>query len=630
MCGISGIFSFNNEANLYTEKTKKSIELLKHRGPNAIGFYSDQNVSLGHSRLSIIDLNAHSNQPFTDLSGRYTIIFNGEIFNYKQLSIQLTNVNIVLHTNSDTEVLLHLYIKYKKKCLEFLEGFFAFAIYDNQTEEVFIARDRFGVKPLVYYVDQNKIIFASEIKALLAYNLKKNIDKIALYQYLQLNYIVAPRTIFQDIQKLMPGHFMVINKNNFEIVQYYIPNAIQPTQICNYTDACKNVANILENAVVKRLISDVPIGVFLSGGLDSSIITALATRHSKLQTFSLGFKGENLFNETNYATLASKAFGTQHTIIELTTDDVENEIFNILNYLDEPFGDSSLIAYYILSKKTAPLIKVALTGDGADEVFGGYNKHMAEARVRNPTFSESILKYANPYLEHLPSSRHNYMGNKIRQLQKYSSSINMTSKERYWKWCSFANENDALNLMQHNLLSYEELEKYQQDKNYVLRNFTKTNDLNEVLVTDVALVLANDMLPKVDWATMINGQEARNPFLDHHVVELAFFLPAEYKITTNNRKKILYDTFREILPIELLQRSKHGFEIPVRNIIINTMGKIINEKLLNSEFITQQGLFNHLEINRLVRKFYSKNPGDTHARIWGLIVFQIWWENYYK
>jgi asparagine synthase (glutamine-hydrolysing) len=628
MCGISGIYVFSGSAQDYKELTKKSIQTIKSRGPDASGFFVDEYVSLGHARLSIIDISSEGNQPMTDPSGRYTIIFNGEILNYQNIARKLINDGVSLITRSDTEVLLQSFIRYGRECLPMLEGFYAFAIYDNYTNSAFIARDRFGVKPLVYYVDQARFIFASEIKGLLAYGIKKEINKVSLYQYLQLNYIPAPNSIFKNIQKLEPGNCIEINKLGYEITSHYLP--INKPDKIGYEKACLKAAEILEEAVVKRLVSDVPVGAFLSGGLDSSIVTGLASRHQKLHTFSIGFKDYDFFNETYYAKLASKAFGTEHTIIELSNKDIEDEVFNFFDYLDEPFGDSSALAYYILSKKTSPQIKVALTGDGADEVFGGYNKHLAEAKMTSPNLFEKLIGLSSPLLKNLPSSRHSGIGNKIRKAQKFALGMQMDKKDRYWRWCSFIGENDAMRLLNLNLLSNQELNEYEGQKQKILKNLNVSEDLNEMLLTDIQLVLANDMLTKIDISTMSHGQEARNPFLDHKLVEFALSLPAHYKITRNSRKKILYDTFKELIPSKILSRQKKGFEIPVRSLIIKCLDETVNKKLLNREFLISQGLFNPVEIHKLITKFYSSDPSDTHASLWGLIIFQHWWEKYYK
>ena len=633
MCGISGVFIFKGlEQGLELslgQLTQKSIQTLKNRGRDAQGFFVDKHVSLGHTRLSIIDTSVDANQPMTDPSGRYTIIFNGEIFNYREIAQKITSNGIELRTKSDTEVLLYAYILWGNECLELLNGFFSFAVYDNLNAKIFIVRDRFGVKPLVYYIDSEKIIFASEIKAILAYKVPKQINKVALLQYLQLNYIPAPNSIFEHIIKLLPGHYIEADSNGYVINQYYTPADVKPLEI-SYEKASKKIEQLVEDAVVRRLVSDVPLGAFLSGGVDSTIVSALAARHTKLHTFSIGFKDQHFFDETPYARLAAQTMGTEHTVFELSIQDIEDELFNAIDYFDEPFADSSAIAYYILSKKTAPHIKVALTGDGADEVFGGYNKHLAEAKIRNSYWVENMAEIGLPIFELFPASRHTFLGNKIRQIQKYADGKKLTSSERYWKWCGYADEAQAWLLLNKNIKTEAAQQQYFKQKTEILKNISQESDLNKILLTDIQLVLPNDMLTKVDMCTMANSQEARNPFLDCQVVDFALSLPIHYKVDRNSRKKILIDAFANILPEKLASRPKHGFEIPVRYLIIHKFGDFIEQKLLNKDFITEQGLFDHTEITNLIKKFYSTNPSDTHARVWGLLIFQLWWEKYYK
>ena len=333
----------------------------------------------------------------SDPSGRYTITFNGEIFNYQELREKYFPDKGDWHSQSDTEVLLHLFIKLKENCLPLLSGFFAFAIYDNQQQELFLARDRFGKKPINYIKNENYFAFASELKALMAYDIPKKLNYTSLVQYLQLNYIPSPFSILEDVRKLEAGHYLFISKNIFEIKPYYELKWTHTDRSISYDQACSKLEILMDDSVRKRLISDVPLGAFLSGGIDSSVVVALASQHTKhLNTFSIGYADNPFFDETYYANLVAKRYQTNHTVFSLSNHHFLEHIDNILSYIDEPFADSSAIPEYILSFYTRKHVTVALSGDGGDEVFAGYNKHAAELRIREKNFLNGLVKAGQP------------------------------------------------------------------------------------------------------------------------------------------------------------------------------------------------------------------------------------------
>ncbi|HZX74101.1 MAG TPA: asparagine synthase (glutamine-hydrolyzing), partial [Cyclobacteriaceae bacterium] len=379
MCGITGIFAFNLVGKFNMINLAPATQSLEKRGPDNQNIYSDSWIGLGHRRLSIIDTSAAGNQPMWDDAGRYAIIYNGEIFNFQELRKELETKGISFVSNSDTEVLLKLYIQEKEKCLNQLNGFFAFCVYDKQEQTFFIARDRFGVKPLLYLFDEDKFLFGSEMKSIMQYGVNKEIDFTSLYTYLQINYIPAPRTIFKNVKKLLPGHYVKVSRGQLDIEQYYsIPYDREGAEKNNlpYEHAKERLKELMEESVRKRLVSDVSLGCFLSGGIDSTVVAAFASLHKRdLHTFSIGFKDEKFFDETEYATLAAKHLKTGHTVFSLTNADLYKHVHSILDSIDEPFADSSAINVYILSKETRKYATVALSGDGADEMLGGYNKH---------------------------------------------------------------------------------------------------------------------------------------------------------------------------------------------------------------------------------------------------------------
>ena len=641
MCGIVGIIS-HNEKEL--AKIATATRTLSKRGPDNRSTIKFDQLSLGHARLSIIDTSNKSNQPFTDKTERYTIIFNGEIYNYKELREELIKEGFSFTTDSDTEVLLALYIKHGKTCLEKLNGFFAFAVYDKNENNLFIARDRMGIKPLLYYFDGAQFIFASELKAILTFNIKKEIDKVSLFNYLQFNYIPTNNSILNGVKKLKPGSCIFIenisklDKEIEELSYYEIPYNKEETiqkNAFNYEKSQEMLRNLLDDSVQKRLVADVPVGTFLSGGVDSSIISLLAKKHKPdLKTFAIGYKDEPFFDETDYANAVANKIGSDHYVFSLSNNDLYENLNDILDYIDEPFADSSAIAVYMLSKETKKHVAVALSGDGADEMFSGYNKHMAEFKARNPGIKESIVKMGHPLWSNLPKSRNSKFSNINRQLYKFSLGSKLTNKVRYWKWASIINEEKANYFLKEELVFNPQrltdtAFEYKKRKDELLKNIRKEGDINDVLYSDMQMVLPNDMLRKVDAMSMANSLEVRTPFLDHRLVNFAFSLPTAFKINSEMKKKILQDTFKNELPEEVYNRPKHGFEVPLMSWFKNELRSTIEKDLLSDEFIEQQGIFNVAAIRELKQQLFSNNPNDAQATVWALIVFNTWWKKYF-
>ena len=631
MCGVTGIYAFNLVGKMHMVNLVTATEALAERGPDFQQVFNDDIVGLGHRRLSVIDTSPMGHQPMCDPSERFRIIFNGEIYNYQKLRKDLENQGVKFRSQSDTEVLLQLFMREGKACLQKLNGFFAFAIYDQAKQSLFIARDRLGIKPLYFLKDEDKCIFASEIKSLLAYGVERKLNYNALLQYLQLNYIPAPQTILQGVRKLSPGSYIEINRDQFIVKKYYqLSDHCSPSFQGSYEDQQQKLKEKLEQAVQRRLVADVPLGAFLSGGIDSSIITGLARKHKPdLHTFSIGYRDEKYFDETHYARLAAKHFQTEHTVFSLTNRDLYEHVYHLLDYLDEPFADSSAIAVYILSRETRKYATVALSGDGADELFSGYNKHAAFLRILQGKRPSQLISQLHPLWKILPKSRNNPLTNKIRQLHRFSEGSRLSGKERYWRWAGFASEDQGLRLMSERSKRSLAWESYVEEKSQLLQYIDKDQDINPILLTDTLMVLPDDMLTKVDRMSMANSLEVRVPFLDHEVVELAFSLPGGSKINGKMRKRVLQDAYKDMLPNALYNRPKKGFEVPLLKWFRNEMKSLILDDLLREDFIHDQGVFEPLEVNRLTKQLFSSNPEDVHARIWGLIVFQWWWKKYF-
>lgn len=627
MCGITGALAFTASGLAYPQACQDAVSALKLRGPDGQGLFQENPIALGHARLSIIDVSNNGAQPFIDPSGRYVLVFNGEFFNFQTHRDILQRNGVTFRSTSDTEVLLHLLIQEGAACLDKINGFFAFAFWDRERCELLLARDRYGVKPLLYAASSEALCFASEMKSLLAYPVPRELDTTSLFHYLHLNYIPGPESIFRHVRKLEPGHFMKVRDGKTEIQRWYsIPQPAQ-TNIPSYEEAQNELVARMRASVQRRLISDVPLGSFLSGGIDSSVVTALAAQEiSGLHTFSIGYADAPMFDETRYAKMVAEQYGTQHTVFSLRNRDLFAHLHEMLDYIDEPFADSSALAVNILCKETRKHATVALSGDGADELFGGYMKHLGEWKLRNGDWKASVVRMMGPVWDALPKSRNSKMGNLFRKLDKFAKGRSMEASERYWKWCGYSDPEYLKSLQAFELHRSEA----KQRQHYHTRFIGSTGDMNEMLLNDMHLVLPGDMLTKVDLMSMARSLEVRTPFLDVNVVDFAASLPADYKVNGQGRKRIVQDAFRSMLPEALYHRPKQGFEVPLLDWFRGDLNAWIFEDLLSEAFIKQQGLFRFEGIQALKHQLHSSDPGDATARIWALVVFQSWYRKWMK
>ncbi len=600
MCGITGIYAHNLVGSFHMINMAKSTEKLGHRGPDAQGAFNNTHVGLGHRRLSVIDTSYESNQPMADSSGRYQLVFNGEIYNYKELKEDLLSQGKTFKTESDTEVLLYHLVEYGKGGISKLNGFFSFAFYDSVEDSLLLCIDRFGIKPLYYLKDDNKLIFSSEMGSLLEYGVEKNIDKTALLLYFQLNYIPAPFTILQGVKKLEPGTLIFIKGLDFQLEQWYNPE-INEIDI-DYKDATKKLRELLDNSVKKRLVSDVPIGSFLSGGLDSSIISLLAKKHkADLKTFSIGFEDEKFFDEQEFSRITAQSINSDHTVFNLGFHDFQDNLKSILDSFSEPFADSSAIAYSILSKKTKQEVTVSLSGDGADELFGGYNKHQAFLKSFDKGLTETLASTFSPFMQLLPTSRSGKLTNYFRQIKRFGKGANLPLNERYWYWASLNTLKQSEKLFKNDFIDSDSLNRMIQWRKQSLDSCLTQNSMNSVLRADQALVLPNDMLVKADRMSMAHGLEVRVPFLDHTIVEFVNSLPSHYKVEKGKGKKILRDAFPEI-PIEILSRSKKGFEVPLAKWLRKSLCDKQVRDYFDFDFLLKLVIFNLKSVARLEKK----------------------------
>jgi len=624
MCGIAGWIDLKNP-KVYTQNLKNALQKLNKRGPDHQSLLEWNRIHLGHVRLSIIDTSDAAHQPMWNHEKNLCIVFNGEIFNFLELKNELLQEGYLFDNSSDTEVILQLYQKEGENAFQRLNGFFAFVLYDKNLNKVFIVRDRYGIKPLYIHQNEDSLFFASELKALMEFPIPKEFDNASIGLFFNLNYLPPNITIYKNVQPFPVAHYMVIDFLQNKILPYYELKPKNPLNL-DYESAQKKLLEILEDSIKKRLISDVPLGVFLSGGIDSSVIATLAAKHQKhLKTFSIGFENP-LYDETYYAKLVAQKSQTEHTIFTLRMEELYENLFEVLNYLDEPFADASAINFYILSKYTKKHVTVALSGDGADELFGGYSKHLGEYQARKNHFINKILKLFQPILNLTPSNRNSHFGRKLWQLQKYAKGLNQAPAERYWNWCSVYEENELNQLL---TIDYHKI-YFTKIKNFYTQNLTQNSTMNDVLLADLQLVLAGDMLVKGDRMSMANSLEVRLPFLDYRLVDFVNALPPDYKVFGNMRKRILQDASKSILPAELYNRPKQGFEVPLKDWFCGPMKSYLQTEILNEEFVQEQGIFHFNKLKELCSIVWEGKNTKEDWTLWAVVVFQHWYKKFYQ
>jgi asparagine synthase (glutamine-hydrolysing) len=629
MCGISGILAFNQVGAFYMINLAKSLDLLSKRGPDARGTYIEDSFAVGHRRLSIIDTEYRSNQPMKDETERYVIAFNGEIFNYKSIRAELEEKGIVFNTQSDTEVLLQNYILKKERAFDDLVGFFAFAIYDKVEQELVLCRDRYGIKPLLYYQDEDKFVFASELKSVVAYNTPQVLDKASVHQYFQFNYVPPQHSIYEQVHKLSPGTFIKIKNKQVEHRTYYRLPSAAPTYTRSYDDAVLQFKALIEQSVMDRLVADVPLGTFLSGGLDSSIITGIAAQHyHDLHTFSIGFEGLSVFDESEYALAAAKQFNTKHHVFQLTEKDFSDHVFQALDYIDEPFADSAMLPLYILSQKASKHLKVALSGDGADELLGGYNKHAAELKVRTADYPKALFSLFHIFSPFLSEGRNSTWGNLVRRLKKFDAIKNKNIKDRYYALCLTSSPEFVDTIFNETFRA--QTGHWKERKKEICEGLGSVGaGMNDLFQADFKTVLSGDMLYKTDMMSMANGLEVRVPFLDHRVVDFVMSLPSQYKIDAERRKKIARDAFASLLPREVLSRKKKGFDVPVQDYLYKNEGvKSLLNECIQGNFIQEQGIFDPAFAQMMVPSKNNKFRVDAELW-WAYVAFQYWYQKNY-
>lgn len=618
MCGITGKAYFDSSRNVHEAELKKMADSIRHRGPDDEGFYIDKNIGLGFRRLSIIDLKS-GHQPLPNEDGSVWIVFNGEIYNYKELQEDLIKKGHIFRTNCDTETIVHLYEQYGTDCLKYLRGMFAFAIWDSRKQELFCARDRFGIKPFYYYLDDSKLVFGSEIKAILkSENIDKTISYDALDSYFAFKYITGDLSIYQKIKKLQPSHFLVLsfkNKVKIEITRYW-EIIFEPDFSKSEKQWLDEIEETFSDTVKHHMMSDVPLGAFLSGGIDSSTVVAMMAKNSSraIKTFSIGFKNE-ISNELKFAREIAKKYGCEHQ-----EQIIEPESISLLPLMvsafDEPFADSSAIPTYFVSKLARESVTVALSGDGGDELFAGYTSYTKFKKLRSSPFNFNSAA-ANRLI----------WGNfhkLIPQSVKGKGLIYFLSQDKRYLGAYLSNwtqdERQKLLLKKASSIDYKNASEVYKEK--ILDEGGERDYISNLQYLDLKTYMVDDILKKVDRASMQNSLEVRVPFLDHKFAELTFKIPSGLKLKGNDKKHILKKSMRKYLPPNILNHPKQGFGVPLSLWFKNDLRKYINDTLLSenpliSNYLDKKYVKKVIEDNR-------KGGRDFSTKIWSLLFFEEW------
>lgn len=624
MCGIAGFI--NRKCSLEDNRIliKKMIDAIRYRGPDGDGFYTDENVSLGHCRLSIIDLKTGA-QPLWSSNRRYCIITNGEMYNYREHRKKLIENNYQFTTSSDTEVILNLYIEYGVDCLKYIRGMFSFVIWDCVEKSVFIVRDRLGVKPLLYTYINNTLFFASELKSLLLIpEIKKNINLQAVNHYLSLQYIPSPLTIFNNIYKLKPANYIYFKNGNFEIKKYWQLSFKKDDTLDFHGWKERFLKTFTESAKLRMLSSDVPVGVFLSGGLDSTSTTAVLSREfsTPLKTYSLGFDNKN-FNELTYARKVSEMYGTVHHEFEEKVD-ILKLLPVIINHINEPFADSAIIPRYIVSKVTRQHVKVALCGDGGDESAAGYHRYLW---IKFCEYYDKLPKIVRKKLifnvaKAIPSS---IIGVGIfSKIKRFLTVLNFEKLDRYMRWISYFNKTEK-NLLVNDktILKYDA--KLDNHFTSLFRLTDAENYLDEVLFVESNTYLPDDILFEGDISSMAVALEVRSAYMDHNMFELFASMPLKYKMPGFAKKSFIRNVFKGMLPEEIISKKKTGFSIPISEWLRKDLKEIVLETLIKSKYCSQY--FDMTYVEKLIKSHLIGNA-DNGFKIWSLLIFELWHRNY--
>lgn len=625
MCGIAGKYNFYTKEPVAAELIKAMCDVIDYRGPDDSGVYVDGHIGLGHRRLSILDLSVQGHQPMASRDKSIWITYNGEIYNFNSLRKDLTAKGYTFVSHCDTEVIIYLYQEYGEDCLKYLRGMFAFAIWDSNKNMLFLARDRIGKKPLFYYFDGKTFLFASEIKSILKDKaLKREINYEAFYDYFKYLYVPDPKTIYKNTHKLEPGHYMICSKDGIRKKEYWDISFREQSNL-NENDISEELLNILDESVRLRMISDVPLGAFLSGGIDSSGIVALMARQQEkpVTTCSIGFDSKD-YDEVRYARMVAEQYSTDHH--EFTVKENTEEILtDLAYYFDEPFADASAVPTYYVSKVARQSVTVALSGDGGDENFAGYEKYYIddiENRIRRK-IPRLIRRLILPYVSDLFSRGNHAIFRKGTTLLKTLSFesdygfflTNTEFDDQLWQ--GVINEDTKRQIGDYDPFTVT---------GYYYNKADTDDHLSRILYTDLKTYLPGDILVKVDRMSMANSLEVRSPILDHNVIEFAANIPPGLKYNHGEKKYILKQSFRQILPDEIMYRRKMGFSVPLAQWFREELKEFASSRLLSAD----------AGVNNFFKKDVLKNIWDLHQAetrnyatiLWSLLMFELWYRKF--
>lgn len=611
MCAICGIVNFRSGEPVDHAAIEKMTQVLTHRGPDDDGMFVEGRAGLGFRRLSIIDLSG-GHQPIFNEDDSAAIVFNGEIYNYRDLASTLTAAGHTFKTRSDTETILHAWEQYGDNCVDHLRGMFAFAIWDRKQQRLLLARDRLGIKPVYYYTNGEFLAFASEIKSLLELpQVPREVDQEAFDLYLSLRYVPGPRTMFKNIFRLQPGHTLVATPEGIRINKYWdIHYPEQPTD--SASGALAQFEHLLEESVKLRLISEVPLGVFLSGGIDSSAILATMSRvvqGGPIKTFSVGYQGSEATadsNEFEYARLVAKQFSADHHEYRLTSGEFSDSLSRLVWHLDEPLADPACIPLYFISKAAREHVTVVLSGEGADEILGGYRIYPRMLGM------DSIPKWLGSGLSRITPHE---------KLRSYLRMSGQPLESRYRGICrGFRGEAMQALVGQHRVMRSEQLlgELF----GGYFASVRDASPLNRMLYVDAKVWLPDDLLIKADKMTMATGVELRVPFLDHRMVEFAATLPDSTKLQGTTGKLLLRQAMRGVLPDTIIDRPKKGFPVPLAAWLEGPLKQYTHEHLLGTKAACPNFL-ERSEIARMVTE-HSSGGADRSQELWNMLVFEQW------
>lgn len=628
MCGIAGFIDFNQK--LGQADIVSMSDTLEHRGPDSSGYVLENRpnatIGLGHRRLSIIDLSASGHQPKT--KAHLTIVYNGEVYNYQEIKKELESLGHQFESNSDTEVILSAFIEWDTEAVHKFNGMFAFVIYDSQRDRILVYRDRTGVKPVYYYFKNNLFLFASELKAFHSIPaFEKELDMEALGLFFQYGYVPTPHCIFKHCKKLEGGHFLHLDIKSMYLEKrkyWSVYDFIKPQEkILDEVSILEDLEGLMKRAFEYRMVADVPVGVFLSGGYDSSLVTAMLqkSRTQKLKTFTIGFEREK-YNEAPHAAKVAEYLGTDHTEYICTEIETKEIIEKLPFIYDEPFGDSSAIPTYLVSKITSQSVKVALSADGGDELFVGYNRYRNAIKVAQnlKTKPKRLLQLAGKASEYAWNVGHSLIKDPLTAQKIYKLSKILQQPSPY-----------KVSYYQTLAMVQPELKKLFRNQSFAAKHNGKTTNgnLNTILAYEYERYLQDDIMVKVDRAGMACSLEGREPLLDYQLTEYVMGLPFNVKCPNGQLKYLLKKITHKYLPEDLMNRPKQGFGIPILSWLQNDMRFLIDQ-FLDLDFIDRQGIFNPDFIKHKKQLFQaSKHPGQ-HNFIWLMLIFQLWYTQWNK